>query len=511
MKRISLSIISGLILVSAFPPLGLGCAAWAAFVPLFFAVEGAGKGKGFMLGFLCGLVYFAGTVYWVVNSMYFYGGVPVWISVFVMLALAAYLSLFTAAFGLFLPVMLERSGNVPRAVLVPSVWVVLEYLRGYLFTGFPWVLLGYSQARYTPLVQIADITGVWGVSFLVMSVNTALFLVIRRFLKKGAAFPFREAALAVVLLASTVVYGFVRIGMVDRETPAWKGVIAGVAQGAIDQGVKWDRSFQEKTLDIYRELSLKAAGAGAGLIVWPETAVPFYLGADRLNDGVVEAAARDARSYVLTGSPSYSYNLATGSTSYFNSAYLISPGGAIVGKYDKVHLVPFGEYVPLKRFLPFVKKLTAGVGDFSEGPGAIPIMYDGGGIGVLICFEAIFPDIARTAVKNGAALLVNITNDGWFGRSSAPYQHLEMSAMRAVENKAYLLRSANTGISAVVDPAGRIIDSIPLFEKGVMVDRVGLRNGPLTFYSMYGDIFAYGCFVFTGIAVFLAVKKGRYR
>ncbi len=510
MKRISLSILSGLILVSAFPPLGFGFAAWVGLVPLFFAVDGAGRGKGFALGFLCGLVYFIGAVYWVINSMYFYGGVPVWISVFVMLALAAYLSLFVAAFGLSLPAMLERFEGVPRAVLVPSVWVALEYIRGYLFTGFPWVLLGYSQARYAPLVQVADITGVWGVSFLVISVNTAVFLVIRRFLRNGSAFPLREAALALALLAATTAYGFVRIGMVDRETPAWKGVSAGVAQGAIDQGVKWDRSFQKKTLDIYRELSLKASGEGARLIVWPETAVPFYIGVDSLNDGVVEAVARDAGSYVLTGSPSYSYNLATGSPSYFNSAYLISPGGAIVGKYDKVHLVPFGEYVPLKRFLPFVKKLTAGVGDFSEGPGAIPIMYDGGGIGVLICFEAIFPDMARTSVKNGAALLVNITNDGWFGRSSAPYQHLEMSAMRAVENKVYLLRSANTGISAVVDPAGRIMDSIPLFEKGVMVDRVGFRKGPLTFYSMYGDIFAYGCFVIAGISVFLALKKGRY-
>lgn len=509
MKRISLSIISGLILVLAFPPLRFGFAAWAGLVPFFFAVDGAGKGKGFALGFLCGLVYFAGTVYWVINSMYFYGGVPVWISVFVMLALAAYLGLFVAAFGLSLSVLLERFDGVSRVVLAPSVWVALEFIRGYLFTGFPWVLLGYSQTRYAPLVQIADITGVWGVSFLVISVNTAVFLVIRRFLRKGTAFPLQEVALAAVLLAATVAYGFVRIGMVDRETPAWKAVIAGVAQGAIDQGVKWDRSFQKKTLDIYRELSLKASNAGARLIVWPETAVPFYLGADNLNDGVVEAVSRDARSYVLTGSPSYSYNLATGSPSYFNSAYLISPDGAIVGKYDKIHLVPFGEYVPLKRFLPFVKKLTAGVGDFSEGPGAIPIVYDGGKIGVLICFEAIFPDIARTSVKNGAGLLVNITNDGWFGRSSAPYQHLEMSAMRAVENRVYLLRSANTGISAVVDPVGRIIDSIPLFEKGVMVDRVGFRKGPLTFYSMYGDIFAYGCFVLAGIAVFLALKKGR--
>ncbi|MBI5901859.1 MAG: apolipoprotein N-acyltransferase [Deltaproteobacteria bacterium] len=511
MKRISLSILSGLILVLAFPPAGFGFAAWASVVPLFFAVEGAGKGRGFMLGFLSGFVFFIGTVYWVINSMYFYGGVPVWISVFVMLALAAYLSLYVAVFGLCLSIILERFSGILQIALAPSVWVALEYLRGYLLTGFPWVLLGYSQAYYTPLVQIADTTGVWGVSFLIISVNTALFLIMRHFLKKDSAFPLRELALALVLLAATAAYGLVRIGMVDRETPAWKGVTAGVAQGAIDQGVKWDRSFQKKTLDIYRELSVKASKAGAGFIVWPETAVPFYLGADSANDGAVEAAARDAGSYVLTGSPSYSYNLATGSPSYFNSAYLISPGGAIVGKYDKVHLVPFGEYVPLKRFLPFVKKLTAGVGDFSEGPGAMPIMYDGGGIGVLICFEAIFPDIARTSVKNGAGIIVNITNDGWFGRTSAPYQHLEMSVMRAVENKVYLLRSANTGISAVVDPAGRIMDSISLFEKGVMVDRVGFRKGPLTFYSMYGDIFAYGCLVFTGIFIFLAFKDRRYR
>ena len=510
MKRIILSIISGFVLVFAFPPLGLGFAAWVGVIPLFFAVEGAGKGKGFLLGFLSGFVFFLGTVYWVINSMYFYGGVPVWISVFVMLALAAYLSLYAAAFGLCLSVILERQSGILRIVLVPSVWVTLEYLRGYVFTGFPWVLLGYSQAYHTPLIQIADMTGVWGVSFLIISVNTAVFLIIRHFLKRGPGFPLREAAVVLALLSFVLLYGFLRMSLVERESPFWKGVTVGVAQGAIDQGVKWDVAFQKKTLDIYGDLSVKASEAGAGLIVWPETAVPFYLGADRANDGVVEAAARDTRSYILTGSPSYSYNLRTGAPSYFNSAYLLSPEGAVIGRYDKVHLVPFGEYVPLKRFLPFIRKLTAGVGDFSEGPGAVPIMYDGGGIGVLICFEAIFPDIARTSVKNGATLLVNITNDGWFGRTSAPYQHLQMSVMRAVENKVYLLRSANTGISAVVDPLGRIRKKITLFEKGVIVDRAGFRKGPLTFYSMYGDIFVYGCFVFTGIFIFLAFKDRRY-
>jgi apolipoprotein N-acyltransferase len=503
-KRILLACLSGAMLVAAFPPLGLAPLAWVAFVPLFMALDGATRARAALLGFVSGFAFYLGTVYWVVNSMHYYGGVPLWAGVPVMLLLVSYLSLYTAAFGLIY-------GSATRTpalstVFVPCLWVALEYLRGRLFTGFPWVLTGYSQASYLPIAQVADATGVWGLSFLVVSVNAALFLISRPLALRGAKGSVKGVSIAAVLVVAALVYGFWRMEGVEARVRDWKPIRAGVAQGSIDQSVKWDASYQDETLEIYRGLSLRAAGSGASIIVWPETAVPFYLSEGSERGLKVMALAREMGSYILTGSPSYNYNGETGETGYYNSAYIISPDGAIAGRYDKFHLVPYGEYVPLKRFFPFIKKLTAGVGDFREGPGPYPIGFGEGNIGVIICFEAIFPEIARETVANGAGLLVNLTNDAWFGRTSAPYQHLGMTALRAVENRSYLIRAANTGISAVVDPTGRVLKTIALFERDVLVEDVRLRQGALTFYSRYGDVFAYAC-----MAVSLYALLGLWR
>ncbi|MDP2690224.1 MAG: apolipoprotein N-acyltransferase [Deltaproteobacteria bacterium] len=509
MKKLVLSAISGLLLVLAFPPFGAGFLAWFALVPLLLALEGAGWKRGLLYGYVFGAAFFLGTVYWVIHSMYHYGGVPMAVSVLVMLSLVAYLSVYPGVFGLLAAVSggLSPAG---RLVLLPVFWTALEFLRGRLFTGFPWVLAGYSQANYLPVIQVADTTGVWGVSYLVVFVNTALYLAARSFLKKEGRFPARESVVALAVVVSVLSYGFLRIRQVDRDSSRWNSLRVAVAQGSIDQSLKWDRSFQDGTIDIYRGLSMEASGQGASLIVWPETAVPFIFDADRIKYGKVGAVARDAGTYILTGSPSYNYNQATGKASYYNSAYLLSPSGDPVGRYDKYHLVPFGEYVPLKRFLPFVKKLTEGVGDFSSGPGAVPIRFEGGGIGVLICYESIFPEIAAASVRNGSTLLVNITNDAWFGRTAAPYQHFEMAIFRAVENKVFLLRAANTGISAVIGPSGRVRKKIGLFEKGALVDGVGLKRGALTLYSLYGDFFPWGCAAITGVFLLTALKGRRF-
>lgn len=507
MKKYLLAIASGAVLVFAFAPFDLGFLAWAAFVPLIFAVKDGGRRGGFVLGFVSGLVFYLGSVYWVINSMHDYGGVPVPVSVLVMVFLAAYLALYTGLFGLSLPIILRRFSPLLQAMMIPALWVTLEYLRSYLLTGFPWVLLGYSQAPYLPLIQIADTTGVWGISFAVMAVNTAIFFNVRYLLMKEDSLPLKESLVAFAILASIASYGVMRMSLLEKETRFWNGMKAAVAQGAIDQGIKWDVRYQQHTVDVYRDLSIKAAKTGAGFLVWPETALPFFFGADPAKDAQVHAISRDTRSFILTGSPTYSYNPGSGSPGLFNSAYLLTPEGVVTGRYDKVHLVPFGEYVPLKKLLPFLHKLTAGVGDFTAGPGAIPIRYNQEGVGVLICFEAIFPEIAREAVKNGATILVNITNDGWFGRSSAPYQHFAMTRFRAVENRSYVIRSANTGISAFVDPAGRVRKKTALFEKDIIVDDVLFRRGELTFYSRFGDMFAYGCFFLTGLLVIRGIKK----
>ena len=508
-RRLLLSIFSGITLILSFSPFNAGVLAWVALIPLYFAISGQTRARVFLLGFTAGFVFFLGTVYWVVNSMYFYGGVGLPVSVPVMAALAAFLALYVAFFGLFFS-LTEGVNLTVRMMLSGAAWASLEYLRTHLFSGFPWVLLGYSQTPYIPMIQIADVGGVWAISFLVVIVNAAFFFLIKALYERYRPLPFKEALMAAFLVVSAFTYGTVRVKQIDAEARRWPSMDSAVLQGNIDQGVKWDSSFQDKTIEIYRRLSSEAAGQGASLIVWPETAVPFYLAGEADKAGLVTGIAKETGSFILTGSPSYKYNEGGRKAAYFNSAYLISPSGEIAGGYDKIHLVPFGEYVPLKRVLFFVKKLTHGIGDFSPGPGPYPIRFEGGGMGMLICYEAIFPEIARREVSNGASVLVNITNDAWFGRTSAPYQHFEMSRMRAVENRVFLLRAANTGISAVVDPAGRVRAKSRLFEESVITERVGFKGGQyMTFYTRNGDVFAYGCMLFSAVFLLTGFIKRR--
>jgi apolipoprotein N-acyltransferase len=299
-----------------------------------------------------------------------------------------------------------------------------------------------------------------------------------------------------------------RLKQVEGEFFSWRSFRVGIAQGSIEQSLKWDEAYQGRTMEIYRGLTKKAADLGAHLVIWPESAAPFFISGDGPDAAVVGTIAKESRTFVLTGIDTYARNPLSRTTDFFNSAVLFSPSGEMTAKYDKTHLVPFGEYVPLKRFLPFIKKLTAGVGDFKEGPGPVPLKFISDGIGMLICYEAIFPEIARGAVKNGAAVLVNITNDAWFGKSSAPYQHFDMSALRAVENRVFLLRSANTGISGVVDPTGRVRKKLGLFERDVINAVAGMRSGAPTIYTIYGDVFAYWCLAVSGaLAVALIFKR----
>ncbi len=502
--RLPAAIFTGAALVLSLAPYKLWPLAFAAFVPLLLAMEGQSMRRRFFLGYVSGLVFFIGSVYWVVHSMHYYGGLGFGQSIPVMLLLAAYLALYFALFGLF-------SGRAPTAptgalLYLPALWVGLEFLRARLFTGFPWVLSGYALGTNLTLSQVADITGVWGLSFVVMLVNAAIYLVLSSGMR-ARPLPLRAAVVAALVMAGAVSYGIYRIEDVDTLVRSWPEVRVGLAQGNIDQSVKWDKRYRHKTLDIYGRLTSRAARDGARVVVWPETAVPFYLERYAAGRDEVLAMARSARVTLLTGSPAYDYNKSLGRREYFNSAYVISPKGRIAGRYDKVHLVPYGEYVPLKRYMPFIKKLTVGTGDFVPGQGPRSLAINGHKAGVLICYEAIFPSLARATVRAGAGLLVNITNDAWFGRTSAPYQHLEMARLRAVENRVYLVRAANTGISALIDPLGRIKKRTELFTEDVITADVGFRKGPQSIYTRYGDFLAYVSLVFTGLVMVFGRKR----
>ena len=495
-----LAVLSGALTVFAFAPFGASPLAFVSLVPLLIALDGKSRKDSFLLGWLWGAAFFLGTVYWVVRSISMYGGVPVAAAIAVMLLLVAYLALFPALFAAALT-WLRSSRPIIRLLFVPAAWVAVEYLRGLTFLGFPWVLAGYSQLPFLPLVQIADITGVWGVSFVVVMVNETVAAFVR---SRRAALPspVREAVVAASVVVAVVLYGVFRISQVDTVTSVWEKMKVGIVQGNIDQGQKWSEDLMEFTVDTYTDMSEGLIAEGAELVVWPETAMPFLVESDKKYGPRVRDISDEHGVNLLTGSMAYGYTFEGGKYRYFNSAYLYATDWAVPVRYDKVRLVPFGEYVPFKKVLPFLDKLTEGaVGDYAPGGGHFPLRFEGQALGVLICYEAIFPSISRQSIKMGATVLVNLTNDSWFGRTSAPYQHMEIARLRAVENRVYLIRAANSGISAIVDPAGRVVAKTSLFKQETLLGEVGFNPLPSSLFTAWGPVFPLSCLFLTVVFV----------
>ncbi|MEE8423054.1 MAG: apolipoprotein N-acyltransferase, partial [Thermodesulfobacteriota bacterium] len=487
-QDVVLTILSGLLLALAFSSYNIGAIAWVAFLPVFYALKDKAGFSPFLIGLIWGVSFFSGALYWISYAAVIYGHIPWILGALVTLLLAFVLSLYTAIFFQWVSCFFKKAGFVLLFGL-PAVWVFLEFLRGRLFTGFPWASLGYSQHKFITLIQIADVTGIYGLSFLVMMVNTRLFIFFQRLKKEGV--PYKETAVVVLLLGCSIIYGRYRMTDIEDNLKGWETLKVGIVQGNIDQAQKWDPGYREKTVRIYKELSETGFEDAdrVELMVWPETATPFYIQSDRRYLPVINNMVREQSFYLLTGSPAYREK--DGDYEYFNSAFLFSPEDKEVGRYDKVHLVPFGEYVPMKRFLPFVRKMVDGVGDFSPGREVMNLSIPESKFGVLICYEVIFPDLVRKFVNKGAGFLVNITNDAWYGKTSAPFQHLAQAAIRSVENRVYLVRAANTGISAFVDPLGRVISQSGLFTREVMKGEIRINsNGSKTFYTKYGDLFA---------------------
>lgn len=493
--------LSGVLLALSYPKPGLSILAWVAFLPLFYAIRGKSPKSSFKLGFLSGLVAYSAVFYWLNIVMMKYGKLPLLVSISLTFLMAVYFALYLAiTCGL---TRFAEDYSIPAVVTFPFLWVTLEYARAYLLSGFPWASLGYTQYRTLPLIQIADITGVYGVSFLILLVNFFLYQLWRWVRgKDGASYPFLATAAAISLLLLTIFYGFISLNRVDSG----KEIKVGLAQGNIPQDIKWDLSFQEETVAIYERLSRKTAGTGVELIVWPESSLPFFFQKEPEYSKRVSSLARELNSYLVVSSPALEHE--DGVERLFNSGFLISADGSTVGRSDKVHLVPFGEYVPMARLLPFVKKMVQGIGDFSPGKAVSPLSARFGKMGLLICFEGIFPEISREYVRNGAGLLVNITNDAWFGDSSAPYQHLSMTVFRAVENRVPLIRSANTGITAFIDSRGHIQGMTRLFREAMLTGTVRLGT-ERTLYTRFGDIFAWSCGMVSFIVFSVVIIKRR--
>jgi apolipoprotein N-acyltransferase len=495
LPKFAFSIGTGFLLTAAFPRTGAWPLAAIALTPLVLAIRGTGAADAFRLGWAAGMVHALTLVYWLVHTLGTYGGLPVWVSVPVLGLLAAYLALYPAAFAAAL-----RGFRVPPALLplaIPMVWTGLEFVRAHLLTGFPWALLGYAPFRQLHLIQISDIVGVYGVSFHLAALNAAAalgWMAVRKDSWGGSLVGKRDAglaaALAIALTLGSLTYGHFRLDRIQAQAEETPTIRVAVVQGNIEQAVKWDPAYQERTVEKYVALSLAAMAENPELVVWPETAAPFYFLHNRPMTARVLEGVREAGAFFVVGSPSF--ERAKEGVDLFNSAFLIRPDGRLSGRYDKHHLVPFGEYVPLGEFFPFLDTLVAQVGNFRSGTKGEVLHGGGHDLGVLICYEGIFPALARAAAKNRAGLLVNITNDAWYGRSSAPYQHFSMAVLRAVETRRGLVRAANTGISGFIHPSGQIDGTTGLFEDAVAARALPVMD-KITIYTRIGDLFAWLC------------------
>ena len=494
-----LALLSGGMVSLAFPKPAFSVLAWVAFVPLLLALGKKSPAKAFKLGFTCGFTMFAGLLYWLNIVMVTYGKLNWGLSVCIYLLFVAYLALFVAV-----AVWLMRKGElagISAAFSFPVLWAGLEYLRSFLLTGFPWASLGYSQYRLLPLIQFADITGVYGLSFAIILGNVVVYRLLRGlFGRRQQQYPVYSAAAFILLMIAVTGYGFYRLNQSVEGNPFRVALI----QGNISQDVKWNPAFQEATVSIYERLSRQAAAGGTDLVVWPESAAPFFFQSDFRYAARIRNLARELKSALVFGSPAY--ERIDGQDRYLNSAFLLGVDGEMVGRSDKIHLVPFGEYVPLGRFLPFIHRLVEGIGDFSPGLKAVPLNTGKTVIGVLVCFEGIFPELSREYVRAGARVLVNISNDAWYKRSSAPYQHLSMTVFRAVENRVPLVRATNTGITAVIDDRGHIRQMTRLFQEAFVTGEV--RQGTdATVYCRFGDLFAGCCLAGSAVIGLLSLRR----
>lgn len=474
-----------------------GLLAWVALIPLWLAIRDATPRRAFRLGWLFGTAAFVGTMFWVYIAMNTFGGIAAPISVVLTIVLCAVLGLFLAV-PIGLSRWLDVRGALPAATALPFAWAAAEYCRNFLFTGLPWSNLAYTQWRMLLVAQVADLVGLYGIVALIVAVNIALAEMWLAWRGRGDA---RSAALrarvAAALLLVTLGYGAVRIRMVDTAVAGLPTLPVALVQGNISQDQKHAADFRDRVRAIYEGELIKAEAKGSALVVFPEAAFPYAI---HVRSDVVPAKnlAHVNKTWLLGGGASWWDEGETRMAQ--NSALLIAPGKKIAARYHKSHLVPFGEYVPMKKLLFFAKKLTRAAGNFIPGtrediaPLSLPL---GNGerarFGVLICYEDIFPEVSRLETARGAEFLVNVTNDAWYGRTSAPFQHVSMTVFRAIEDRRSVVRSAQTGVSAFVDPSGRVLARTAIFEGPLALHVDVPRGGPASFYVAFGDVFAAAC------------------
>lgn len=492
-----LLLLSAVLVVASFPPFDLGPVGLVALAPLLLALRGARR--PFLAGFGAGWVAFTGIVWWVYYAMAHFGGIPPFVAVPLTLLLTAIMAAFWGLFAWAHARLRREFPRLPDVVAVPVLWTASEYLRGAIPDGeFPWALLGQSLHRHLPLIQVADLGGVWAVSFLAALTGAGVAGFVRDPRGRGWDAGWKPLSAALAALALCGSYGLIRLGQ-PAEGPDLR---VAVVQGSVPQDVKWDRRFREETFRTHEELTRAAAGTGADLVVWSESATAFVYQREPEYQQRLAALVQESGAPLLFGSPAYETE--AGERSLRNRAYLLGPDGQVAGWQDKQQLVPFGEFVPWKRVLFFAKPLVQAVGNFEPGERPEVLSVPGGRFGTLVCYEVIFPDLVRKFAGAGAEFLVNITNDAWYERSAASSQQFATLVFRAVENRRPIARSANTGISGFVDVHGRIISASELFVRGQYQATLQLSRR-MTLYTRWGDWLPRAC-VLLAIALLVVAR-----
>jgi len=504
-KFFLLSVLSGTLIALSFQKFNLFYCAWFAFVPLIYCIFNSKIKYSLIYGFITGFTCYAVSMFWM--FVFLNNNLNSYLSSFIAsLLLWLYISSYFVLWSWLVSVIKNHFKSCFHLILFSSsLWIVLEFARTYFLTGFPWNLIGYSQACFLPLIQIADITGIYGISFLIISFNMALYVVFfnnKQFsiVSKLKFYDTKKFSIIffVTLICFVLIYGIVKLNKFNSSYG--DEITVGILQPNIDQYKKWDQIYRQEIIDEL-DKNIKYFKNKAEILVYPESVLPGYLQIEHDIKQLVMDNLQNANLHLIGATGVNIEN-----NEVYNSVFAIDKDGKILDVHNKNHLVIFGEYIPLRKFLSKFFGILNSLGDFSKGSYMTVFKYDKINIGSMICSENFFPNLTRQLIKKDANLLTNHTNDAWFGNSAAPYQHFIMNVFRAVETRKNIVVCANTGVSAVINCAGKVTDKTNVFEQTNFIKTV-FYNDYKSIYSKIGDLFVYLCLIFTIIYLMVCLFK----
>ncbi len=490
-KDLYLVLLSAILFAASFPPSPAGFVAYLSVVPLIAALENKSPPGAFGMGYIFGLVSNSLLLFWVG-----------WATVGGTIAALLLLCLYTA-FACWFYALVQRRWQEGAVFFFPFIWVAMEYARSLTQMSFPWLNLSYTQTYYLRLIQYASLWGNYAVSFWILWLNLLVYLLVRR--RRGWK-------TATILFAILMILPYIYGSWAMSERVEGEQMKIALLQGNMEPEVKWDESLLDYNIQTYIDMSGEAARESVDLIIWPETAAPCYLTAEKVYLQNVQNTCDRLNVPLLVGTNDYEVK-PDGTLKYYNSAFLFTPGGGYPAVYNKIHLVPFSEKLPYDEYLGITKRIQLGQSDFSNGEDYTIFEIPQGRFATLICFESVYPGLVRDFVNRGINFLVNITNDGWFGKTHGPFQHAQIAVFRAVENRIAIARCANTGVSMFIDPYGQVRKPTRIWVRDMVIDKIPLKQPgdagwhKETFYARYGDWFAQGCFLIALVAVLMALVR----